>query len=78
MLTEESKTMIFYEAPHKLVKTLQDLAKVLGGERQASVSREISKLFETHQRGSLDALRIHFEQHPPKGEIVIVVAGKNS
>jgi 16S rRNA (cytidine1402-2'-O)-methyltransferase len=78
MLTEESKTMIFYEAPHKLVKTLQDLAKVLGGDRQASVSREISKLFETHQRGSLDALRIHFEQHPPKGEIVIVVAGKNS
>ncbi len=78
MLAKESKTMIFYEAPHKLLRTIQDLIKVLGAGRQASVSREISKLYETHQRGSLDALRIHFEQHPPKGEIVIIVAGLHS
>jgi len=75
-LREESKTIILYEAPHKLLKTLQDLSNSLGADRQACVSREISKHFETHERGSLEALRIHFEAQPPKGEIVLVIAGK--
>ena len=60
----------------RLVKTLTQLAEVLGSERQASVSREISKFYEETKRGSLSELAEHFSQHPPKGEIVLVVAGE--
>ena len=67
--------MIFYESPYRLVKTLQQFAEVFGSERQASVSREISKMFEDTQRGTLQQLIEHFIAIPPKGEIVIVVAG---
>ena len=67
--------MIFYESPYRLVKTLQQFAEVFGSERQASVSREISKMFEDTQRGTLQQLVEHFTTIPPKGEIVIVVAG---
>jgi 16S rRNA (cytidine1402-2'-O)-methyltransferase len=67
--------MIFYESPYRLVKTLQQFAEVFGAERQASVSREISKMFEDTQRGTLQQLVEHFAATPPKGEIVIVVAG---
>ena len=69
-------TIIIYESPYRLVKTLQQLAEYLGLDRQASVSREISKLHEDTQRGTLEELVTHFTANPPKGEIVIIVAGK--
>ncbi len=74
-LMEEKRTMIFYESPFRLVKTLTQLAEVFGGERKASVSREISKLHEETKRGFLFELSEYFTAHPPKGEIVIIVAG---
>lgn len=74
--TEESRTMIFYESPYRLVKALQEFAQYLGNERQASVSREISKMFEETKRGTLQELIAFFSQKTIKGEIVIVVEGK--
>ena len=76
-LRTEQRTMIFYESPYRVVKTLQQLAEVFGTERQASVCREISKVHEESVRGSLAELIAHFTEHQPKGEIVIVVAGVN-
>ena len=75
-LEEETRTMVFYESPFRLVKTLDELALHLGPEREACVSRELSKLFEENIRGSLSFLSDHYKKKPPKGEIVIVVAGK--
>ncbi len=75
-LKDEERTMIFYESPFRLLKTLEQFAEAFGGERQVSVSREISKLHEETVRGSLLEVVAHFTQHPPKGEIVIVLAGK--
>lgn len=72
-----NRTMIFYESPHRLLKTLEQLAESLGGERRASVSREISKKFEQTLRGTLTELVAHFTTTAPRGEIVIVVAGTN-
>jgi 16S rRNA (cytidine1402-2'-O)-methyltransferase len=77
-LADESRTMIFYESPYRLVKTLGDLASVLGFEREASVARELTKVFEENKRGTLSFLSEHYKAHPPKGEIVIVVAGNKS
>lgn len=74
-LSDESRTMIFYESPFRIVKTLTQLAEVLGPVRKASVSREISKLYEETVRGTLAELIEHFTQNSPKGEFVIVVAG---
>ncbi len=74
-LAEEKRTMIFYESPHRILKTLLQLRDEFGEERQASVSREISKLHEETRRGSLKDLAEHFEENAPKGEIVLVVAG---
>ena len=74
-LADETRTMIFYESPFRIVKTLTQLAEVLGTERRASVSREISKLFEETVRGTLPELVEHFTQKPPKGEFVLIVAG---
>lgn len=74
-LRGESRTMIFYESPYRLVKTLQQLAEVLGADRQASVCREISKVHEESVRGALTELVEHFTITEPRGEIVIVVAG---
>ncbi len=76
-LKDETRTMVFYESPFRLVKTLSQFAEYFGAERRASVSREISKFFEDTQRGTLQELVEHFTLHPPKGEIVIVVAGMN-
>jgi 16S rRNA (cytidine1402-2'-O)-methyltransferase len=78
VLAGEQRTMVFYESPYRLVKTLGDLASVIGPEREASVSRELTKVFEENVRGSLSFLAEHFEIHPPKGEIVIVVSGNRS
>ena len=74
-LKEESRTMVFYESPHRTLKTLQQFAEVFGEERPASVAREISKMHEQHVRGTLKELVEHFTQTAPRGEIVIVVAG---
>lgn len=75
-LAEETRTIILYVSPYKLVKTLMLLQEHLGEERPASVSREITKLYEETVRGSLKEVQEHFEKHPPKGEIVLVVGGK--
>ncbi|MBB4118510.1 16S rRNA (cytidine1402-2'-O)-methyltransferase [Mesonia hippocampi] len=75
-LAEEERTCIFYESPYKLLKTLKDFATYFGGERAISVSREISKLHEETIRGTITEVMAHFEQKPPKGEFVLVVAGK--
>jgi 16S rRNA (cytidine1402-2'-O)-methyltransferase len=69
--------MVFYESPFRLVKTLEQFAVVFGNDRQACVSREISKMFEENKRGSLRECADHFAAKTVKGEIVIVVAGKN-
>jgi 16S rRNA (cytidine1402-2'-O)-methyltransferase len=75
-LEEETRTMIFYESPYRLVRTLDELALHLGSERQACVSRELSKIHEENLRGTLAFLSDHYRKNPPKGEIVIIVAGK--
>ncbi len=77
-LREEKRTMVFYESPYRLVKTLRQLAEYFGEDRQVSVAREISKVHEEHVRGTLAEVANHFEQNEPKGEIVIVVAGKEN
>lgn len=75
-LAELDHTFILYESPFRLQKTLEQLAQVYGGERRASVSREISKKFEDTQRGTLAELIEHYKANPAKGEIVIIVEGK--
>lgn len=75
-LAMEERTIILYESPHRLAKCLSELASVMGEERQGSVSRELTKLHEETRRGTLSELSEYFQSHPPKGEIVIVVAGK--
>jgi 16S rRNA (cytidine1402-2'-O)-methyltransferase len=77
-LTEETRTMIFYVSPHKLLKTLAEFAQYFGAERAVSVSREISKLHEETFRGTAEDVLKHFESKTIKGEIVVVVAGKIS
>ena len=77
-LAEETRTMIFYESPYRLVKTLQQLAEYFGPERPCSVAREISKIHEEHRRGSLAEVAAWYAAHEPKGEIVLVVAGANA
>lgn len=77
LLAEETRTMIFYESPHKLVKTLGHFCEYFGEERRVSVSRELTKLYEETVRGTAKEVAEHYTNKPPKGEIVIVVAGKN-
>jgi 16S rRNA (cytidine1402-2'-O)-methyltransferase len=74
-LATEERTLIFYESPHRLVKTLEQLVTFFGNERQASVSRELTKVFEENVRGTLPELARYFNAKPVKGEIVIVVEG---
>lgn len=76
-LAEEERTMVFYESPYRVVKTLQQFAEVFGKERRASVTREISKIHEETTRGTLEELSLHFTKTEPKGEFVIVVEGMN-
>jgi len=75
-LAEEERTMIFYESPVRLVKTLEDFIKYFGAERQCSVSRELTKMFEENARGTLSEVMNHFTQKTVKGEIVIVLQGR--
>ena len=77
ILADEEKTMIFYESPHRLVKALTQFAEYFGEDRYACVSRELTKIFEENVRGSLAELIAYFEKKAVKGEIVIVIAGKD-
>ena len=77
LLAEEPRTIIVYESPHKLLKTLSHICEYFGEDRQVSVSRELTKLFEETQRGTAKSILEHYTNRPPKGEIVIVVAGKS-
>jgi 16S rRNA (cytidine1402-2'-O)-methyltransferase len=77
LLATETRTIIFYESPVRLVKTLTDLSTYMGETRRASVSREITKMFEETRRGTLQELIAYFTQKPPKGEIVLVLEGRD-
>ncbi|MBP6392014.1 MAG: 16S rRNA (cytidine(1402)-2'-O)-methyltransferase [Flavobacteriales bacterium] len=74
-LRNETRTIVLYESPHRILRTLTELAEVLGDDRPASVSRELSKLYEEHVRGTLGELVAHFTAKEPRGEFVVVVAG---
>jgi 16S rRNA (cytidine1402-2'-O)-methyltransferase len=76
-MAEEERTMVFYESPMRLVKTLKDFIEYFGAERQCSVSRELTKMFEENKRGSLLEVHDYFNSKTVKGEIVIVVEGKD-
>ena len=76
-LVDEERTMIFYESPMRLVKTLEEFIQFFGEERQCSVSRELTKMFEENKRGTLKDVCDHFKQKNVKGEIVIIIQGKN-
>jgi 16S rRNA (cytidine1402-2'-O)-methyltransferase len=76
-IAKETRTMIFYESPYKLIKTLTDLCAYLGEDRLLSVSRELTKLYEETIRGTIKEVLDYYTKKPPKGELVIVVAGKN-
>ncbi len=74
-LSSETRTMVFYESPYRLVKTLEQFGEYFGKDRRCSVAREISKVHEEHRRGTLEEVAAWFKDHEPRGEIVIVVAG---
>lgn len=76
-LSDETRTMIFYESPYRVVKTLRQFAEYFGEDRQVSACREISKIHEESVRGTLSEVIAHFEEHEPRGEFVLVVAGKS-
>ena len=76
-LQEETRTMIFYESPYRLVKTLTQFVEFFGAERHVSVCREISKIHEECVRGTLTEVVQHFTTNEPKGEIVVILEGKN-
>ncbi|MGK7395694.1 MAG: 16S rRNA (cytidine(1402)-2'-O)-methyltransferase [Candidatus Cyclobacteriaceae bacterium M3_2C_046] len=75
-LKEEKRTVIFYESPHRLLKTLQQFREYLDADRELSVSRELTKVFEETLNGTAEELLHHFNQHPAKGEFVVILSGK--
>jgi 16S rRNA (cytidine1402-2'-O)-methyltransferase len=76
-LVLEERTIIFYESPYRLVRTLRQLSEFLGKDRKAAVVRELTKMFEECKRGSLEELADYYDKYTPKGEIVIVLGGLN-
>ena len=76
-LAKENKTIVLYESPHRILKTLAQCVDVMGPDRPASISRELTKAFEETIRGTLEELEAHFTVHPPKGEFVLVIQGKH-
>jgi 16S rRNA (cytidine1402-2'-O)-methyltransferase len=76
-LVDEERTMIFYESPMRLVKTLEEFIQFFGGDRQCCVSRELTKMFEENKRGTLKEVSDYFKQKNVKGEIVIIIQGEN-
>jgi 16S rRNA (cytidine1402-2'-O)-methyltransferase len=77
-LRDEPRTIVFYESPHRLVKTLQQVGEFIGNERRAAVCREISKIHEEIKRGTVDELKEWYTEHPPKGEIVLLIEGNET
>jgi len=77
-LAEEERTLILYESPHRLVKTLTELCDYFGAERAAAVCRELTKMFEETRRGTLAELALHYQKHPAKGEIVLVIGSRKA
>lgn len=77
-LKEETRTMIFYESPYRLLKTLTQFAEIFGANRPVSVCREISKIHEESVRGTLQEVIAHFTETEPRGEIVIILGGKEN
>ncbi|MES2589893.1 MAG: 16S rRNA (cytidine(1402)-2'-O)-methyltransferase [Bacteroidota bacterium] len=75
-LAQEERTIILYESPHRLVKCLGQIEEFFGTERKVCVVREVSKIYEEYQRGEVKDVKTHYENHPPKGEIVIIIEGK--
>jgi 16S rRNA (cytidine1402-2'-O)-methyltransferase len=75
-LADEERTMIFYESPHRILKTLEEMITYFGGDRQVSVSRELTKMFEETVRGTITEVKAYFETHTVKGEFVMCVAGR--
>ena len=76
ILAEEERTIVLYESPHRLVKCLGQIGEFMGEDRQVCVAREITKIYEEYKRGTTMEVMKHYEEHPPKGEIVIVIEGK--
>lgn len=76
VLAEEPRTIVLYESPHRLVKLLGQVEEFFGHERKVCVVRELTKLFEEYKRGTAQEVKSHYEQHAPKGEIVVIVEGK--
>lgn len=76
-LADETRTIVLYESPHRLVKCLSQIEEFFGADRRVCVARELTKLYEEFRRGTAREVREHYEKHPPKGEIVVVIEGKN-
>lgn len=76
LLAEEDRTIILYESPHRLVKCLGQIAEFMGEDRKVCVVREISKIYEEFKRGTTKEVQAYYESHPPKGEIVVIIEGK--
>ena len=77
LLSQETRTMVFYESPHKLLKTLNQFSDFFGIDRPVSISRELTKMYEETLRGTLEEVLAHFSRNSPKGEFVIIVAGRS-
>jgi 16S rRNA (cytidine1402-2'-O)-methyltransferase len=77
LLAQEERTIVLYESPHRLVKTLGQLIEFFEDDREVCVSRELSKIYEENRRGKCSEVLKHYEEHPPKGEIVLIVAGRS-
>ncbi|HNR85838.1 MAG: 16S rRNA (cytidine(1402)-2'-O)-methyltransferase [Crocinitomicaceae bacterium] len=77
ILAEESRTIVLYESPHRLVKLLGQIEEFMGKERQVCVVRELTKIYEEYQRGTAEEVKQHYEKHEPKGEIVVIIEGKS-
>ncbi len=76
-LEQEERTIVLYESPHRLVKCLAQIVEFMGAERKVCVVRELSKMFEEYKRGTAQEVQDYYEKHPPKGEIVVIIEGKN-
>lgn len=76
-IAEEKRTTVLYESPHRLVKCLTQIEEFMGEDKNVCVAREITKMYEEYKRGTAKEVREHYEVHPPKGEIVIVIEGKS-
>lgn len=76
-IAEEKRTTVLYESPHRLVKCLSQIEEFMGADKKVCVAREITKMYEEYKRGTAEEVRAYYEEHPPKGEIVIVIEGKS-